>query len=61
MRKLRNLEKPNCFECPLDYCCHSAPSRCPLQRLVDILPKLEKMVEEKEARNSQMEEGSKHD
>ena len=41
--------QPNCFECPLDYCCHSVKNRCPLERLVDILPKLEKMVEEKEA------------
>jgi hypothetical protein len=42
--------QPNCFECPLDYCCHSVKVRCPLQRLLDILPQLEKMVEEKEAK-----------
>jgi len=51
IHKLRNIGKPNCFECPLDYCCHSVQSRCPLQRLVDILPKLEKIVEEKEAKH----------
>jgi hypothetical protein len=45
MRKKVGPKKPNCFECPLDYCCKNVLSRCPLQRLVDILPQLEKMLE----------------
>jgi hypothetical protein len=47
-RKIR-LKQPNCHTCPLDYCCHSVKTLCPLQRLVDILPELEKIVEKKEA------------
>jgi len=45
---MNKVKAPSCFNCPLNQVCHRALTMCPLERLCELLPFIEKLVFAKE-------------